>query len=146
MSLNLVNKTTGDLEKVAGNATDKVGNLSALTTTDKSSVVAAINEVDWKAGTFGNYIITDATDIKDFIKKAITQADANLASKPAYKMYNIFSTYQGLDIFYGMIERQNTHGYSFVLNAASGNIAYRGYCDLSTNYLNVYSYSGTVVS
>lgn len=46
MSLNLVNKTTGDLEKVAGNATDKVGNLSSLTTTDKSSCVAAISEVD----------------------------------------------------------------------------------------------------
>lgn len=48
MSLNLVNKTTGDLEKVAGNETDKVGNLSALPTTDKSSVVAAINEVNGK--------------------------------------------------------------------------------------------------
>lgn len=46
MSLNLVNKTTGDLEKVAGNATDKVGNLSSLTTTDKSSAVGAINEVN----------------------------------------------------------------------------------------------------
>lgn len=55
MSLNLVNKTTGDLEKVAGDATDKVGNLSSLTTTDKSSAVAAINEVN------GNYEGVDLT-------------------------------------------------------------------------------------
>lgn len=46
MSMNLVDKTTGDLTPVAGNATDKVGNLSAATTTDKSSVVGAINEVN----------------------------------------------------------------------------------------------------
>lgn len=45
MSLNIVNKTTGDLTQVAGNATDKVGNLNALNTTDKSSCVGAINEV-----------------------------------------------------------------------------------------------------
>lgn len=46
MSMNLVDKTTGDLTPVAGVSTDKVGNLSTLTTTDKSSVVAAINEVN----------------------------------------------------------------------------------------------------
>lgn len=46
MSVNIVNQTTGDLTQVAGNATDKVGNLSAATTTDKSSVVAMINEVN----------------------------------------------------------------------------------------------------
>lgn len=46
MSMNLVNQTTGDLTRVAGNATDKVGNLNAATTTDKSSVVAAINELN----------------------------------------------------------------------------------------------------
>lgn len=46
MSLNIVNQTTGDLTPIAGNATDKVGDLSALTTTDKSSAVAAINEVN----------------------------------------------------------------------------------------------------
>ena len=39
MSVNIVNKTTGDLTRVAGNATDKVGNLNALTTTDKTSIV-----------------------------------------------------------------------------------------------------------
>ena len=46
MSVNIVNKTTGDLTRVAGNATDKVGNLNALTTTDKTSIVGAINEVN----------------------------------------------------------------------------------------------------
>lgn len=121
---------------------DKIGNLNAATTTDKSSVVAMVNELDWKAGTFGIYSITNATDIKDFIKKVITQADADLASKPAYKIYHIFSEYQGLDNFYGMIERQNVHGYSFVLNAASGNTVYQGYCDISSNYLKVYRYVG----
>jgi hypothetical protein len=46
MSVNIVNQTTGDLTQVAGNATDKVGNLSAATTTDKSSVVAMVNELN----------------------------------------------------------------------------------------------------
>lgn len=118
-----------------------VGDPSSATTTDKSSVVAMVNELDWKAGTFGPYNVADATDIKDFIKKVITLADADLASKPAYKIYHIFSTYHNLDNFHGTIERQDTHGYSFVLNVASGNVVYRGYCDLSTNYLNVYRYT-----
>jgi multidrug resistance efflux pump len=39
MSVNIVNKTTGDITRVAGNATDKVGNLDALTTIDKTSIV-----------------------------------------------------------------------------------------------------------
>ena len=46
MSVNLVNQSDGSLDKVAGNATDKVGNLSSATTTDKSSVVAMVNEVN----------------------------------------------------------------------------------------------------
>jgi hypothetical protein len=123
-----------------------VGLLTNLTTTDKSSCVGAINELDWKAGTFGPYNVADATDIKDFIRKVITLADADLASKPANKLYHIFSIYHNSDNYYGTIEKQDTHGYSFVLSAASGNIAYHGYCDVSTNYLNVYSYSGTYVS
>ena len=45
MSMNIVDQTTGDLTPIAGNATDKVGNLNALTTTDKNSIVGAINEV-----------------------------------------------------------------------------------------------------
>ena len=45
MSVNTVNKSTGTTIKVAGNSLDKVGNLSSLTTTDKSSAVAAINEI-----------------------------------------------------------------------------------------------------
>lgn len=127
---------------LAGKANSSdLGDKSNLTTTDKSSAVAAINEVDWKAGTFGPYNVADATDIKDFIQKVITLADTDLASKPAYKLYRIFSIYHNLDIFYGTIERQNTHGYSFVLNSASGNVAYRGYCDMSTNYLKVYRYT-----
>ena len=50
MSVNIVNQTTGELTQVAGNATDKVGNLNAATTTDKSSVVAMVNEVNGKIG------------------------------------------------------------------------------------------------
>ena len=46
MSVNIVNKTSGDLTRVAGISTDKVGNLNALTTTDKTSIVGAINEVN----------------------------------------------------------------------------------------------------
>ena len=46
MSLNIVNKTTGALSQVAGNADDSgIGNLNSLTTTDKSSLVNAVNEL-----------------------------------------------------------------------------------------------------
>lgn len=47
MSVNLVDKNTGALTRVAGNADDSgIGNLAALTTTDKSSLVGAVNEVN----------------------------------------------------------------------------------------------------
>ena len=60
--MNLVDQTTGDLTPIAGNATDKVGDLDALTTTDKSSCVGAINEV--------NSGLTDvAYEIEDFRKR-----------------------------------------------------------------------------
>ena len=52
MSVNIVNKTTGDLTRVAGNATDKVGNLNALTTTDKTSIVGGVNEINAKIGDY----------------------------------------------------------------------------------------------
>jgi hypothetical protein len=140
MSVNIVNQTTGDLTQVAGNATDKVGNLSAATTTDKSSVVAMINEVDWKAGTFGTYTISNATDIRDFIKKLITQADADLASKPAYMLFNIFAVYSNVDVFYGTIERQDTHSYSYSLSRANGDYIYQGHYNMTIDSLTFYEF------
>lgn len=145
MSMNLVDKTTGELTPVAGNATDKVGNLSSLTTTDKSSCVGAINEVNGLAITYGPYTISNATDDKDFIKKVIQQAHSDLATKNAYTLYNIFATYSGLDNFYGIIERQNTAGYAFMLSRASGNAMYQGYCDISSDYISVYKFDGVAI-
>ena len=47
MSVNVVDKSTGQTTRVAGNATDSgIGNLSSLTTVDKTSLVSAINEVN----------------------------------------------------------------------------------------------------
>ena len=45
MSVSIIDQSTGNPTQVSGNANDKVGNLSVLSTTDKSSAVAAINEV-----------------------------------------------------------------------------------------------------
>lgn len=45
MSVSIVDQSTGNTSKIAGNINDKIGNLSSLITTDKSSVVAAINEL-----------------------------------------------------------------------------------------------------
>lgn len=51
MSVSVVNKSTGDLIYTAGNVDQaKIGNLSSLTTTDKTSLVGAINEVNAKEG------------------------------------------------------------------------------------------------
>lgn len=47
MSVNVVDKSTGNVTRVAGNANDSgIGNLDSLTTRNKSSLVAAINEVN----------------------------------------------------------------------------------------------------
>ena len=46
MSVSIIDQSTGNPTQVSGNANDKVGNLSSLITTDKSSAVAAINEVE----------------------------------------------------------------------------------------------------
>ena len=48
MSVSIIDQSTGNPTQVSGNANDKVGNLSALSTTDKSSAVGAINEVNNK--------------------------------------------------------------------------------------------------
>lgn len=45
MSLSTIDQSTGNATVISGNVNDKVGNLGALTTTDKSSAVGAINEV-----------------------------------------------------------------------------------------------------
>lgn len=51
MSVSLVNKSTGGLIPAAGTTDSaKMGNLDALTTTNKSSLVGAINEVNAKEG------------------------------------------------------------------------------------------------
>jgi hypothetical protein len=68
MSVNIVNQTTGDLTQVAGNATDKVGNLSAATTTDKSSVVAMVNEIN---GFFANLGSFTVNDLNTFFKSSV---------------------------------------------------------------------------
>lgn len=96
--------------------------------------------------TYGTYMVNDATDVKDFIKKAIQQAHTDLANKKTYTLYNIFATYSGLNNFYGTIERQDTAGYAFSLSKASGDNIYQGYCDLATDSLTLYEFTGTLVS
>lgn len=53
MSVNVVDKSTGSVTKVAGNTNNaEVGNLSSLTTTDKSCIVGALNEVNDKVNSY----------------------------------------------------------------------------------------------
>lgn len=119
---------------------DKIGNLDALTTTDKTSIVGGVNEVNWKAGT-RNYIINNATDINDFIKKLITQVDA--ASEQPYTLFNVFVNWAYTSIFYGTIERQEDHAYAFSLSRASGDYIYQGYCNLTADSLELYEFMST---
>ena len=73
MSVNIVNKTTGDITPVAGVSTDKVGNLNALSTTDKSSCVGAINELFHRGGreigNLSNLTTTDKSNIVSAINE-----------------------------------------------------------------------------
>lgn len=95
--------------------------------------------------TYGVYQVNNATDVKDFIKKAIQQAHTDLANKKAYTLYNILATYSGVDNFYGTIERQDTAAYSFSLSKANGDNIYQGYYDISSDYMNVFRYDGTAI-
>lgn len=60
MSLSTIDQSTGNATVISGNVNDKVGNLAALTTTDKSSCVGAVNEV--KSGLI-NKIINQPTTV-----------------------------------------------------------------------------------
>lgn len=110
-----------------------------------ADVESAINEVNGLAITYGPYTVNNATDVKDFIKKAIQQAHSDLAAKKAYTLYNIFATYSGLDNYYGRIERQNTAGYAFSLSKASGDNIYQGYYDISSDFISIYKFDGVAI-
>lgn len=113
MSLNIVNKTTGSITQVAGNVDDSgIGNLDALHTENKSSLVSAINEVgttfkgtqyDWNQLTlaqktsFDRAIITDdyaplsignlsslTTTDKSSVVGAINEVNSKNASQISY--------------------------------------------------------------
>ena len=79
MSLNIVDKSTGELIRIAGNADDsKIGNLADLTTTDKSSCVGAINEV--KSG------LTDYTEVY-----RVSGGGADTVAQKLAQLYNHLS-------------------------------------------------------
>lgn len=82
----LIFVTTKDLEKLRKEINDKIGNLSSLKTTDKSNVVAAINEVfdkfadistDAKGTTFDDSVAKlGATNVQEAIIKVLEIAKA----------------------------------------------------------------------
>ena len=137
------NKSLADIGAAA--ASD-VGGLSVLTTTDKSSCVGAINEVNVKANTYGIYTISDATSLSDFFLKLAVVADNDLSNKPDSVIFNIIGLYENVDLFYGMIERTGQHNYFFTLIRSYGSKIYCGYVDTPNSSTNVYEYSGTLVS
>lgn len=95
--------------------------------------------------TYGPYSINNATDVKDFIKKTIQQAHSDLAAKKEYTLYNVVAVYEGYDRFFGSIERQDSEGYAFVLNKATGDNVYQGYYDISTDYIKVFRFDGVEI-
>lgn len=84
MSVNTVDKASGSLVRIAGNTTDKVGNLSQLHTTNKSSVVAAINEVADGGGGEGSSV---------FIGTHAEWEALPAADRKAYDMANFTDDY-----------------------------------------------------
>ena len=78
MSVNAVDKTTGNTTPLAGNVNDKVGNLASLTTSTKSTAVAAINELNsTKQAKTDSGLTTDAKTIVGAInelKSGLTNA------------------------------------------------------------------------
>lgn len=84
MSVSLVNKSTGSLIPAAGNIDQaKIGNLDSLTTVDKTSIVAAINEVNTGGG--GGSAIWEGT--------AQEWASLPVAQKKAYEYCVITDDY-----------------------------------------------------
>ena len=146
-ALSLVQKTFYTKAIINNDYTDNpVGNLNALTTTDKSSCVGAINEVNVKANTYGVYTISDATSLSDFFFKLTIAADNDLSNKPDYVLFNIIGLYENVDLFYGVIDRTDVHNYLFTFTRSFGSKMYCGNVDITNSYMNLYEYSGTLVS
>ena len=164
MSVNIVNKTTGDLTRVAGNATDKVGNLDALTTTDKSSCVGAINELFYRGGGIGNlsnltttdksscvgainevngYFVdlgpTSGADINAFFKNICT---GFLALSPnLIKPHSIFAEWSQHNNYFGQIVDINDDVVVATLTSAGGSQVISGYYRVTGDEVVVYPYS-----
>lgn len=137
------NKSLADIGAAA--AAD-VGVLTDLDTTYKNDLVGAVNEVNENSKTLGKYVISDASDMKDFAKKLIIQIDANMPSTPGDVLWKLFSEYQNVDFFYGFTKRQDLHTYLFSLSSTQGNNIYQGYYNITTDVLNLYLFTGTTVS
>lgn len=96
MSLSTIDQSTGNPTVISGNVNDKVGNLAALTTTDKSSCVGAINEVNSglnKAYTF-NIDLTDkslGTNYTVDLPSGFTADNSMIAGISLYKYNNVYS-------------------------------------------------------
>jgi hypothetical protein len=124
MSVNIVNQTTGDLTQVAGNATDKVGNLSAATTTDKSSVVAMVNEVN---GFFVNLGAITANDWTNFFKNACAAFHA--LNPKTYVVHNVFLSWGGTRYGGQLIDYGDA--VDFTITGGGGATLYCGYSMLT---------------
>ena len=117
MSVNIVNKTTGDLTRVAGNATDKVGNLNALTTTDKSSCVGAINELFYRGGGIGNLSNLTTTD-KSSCVGAINEVNGFFANLGSFTVNDLNTFFKSSVIAFHQLNPIAHKGYSVVTDWA----------------------------
>lgn len=98
------------------------------------------------ATTYGIYTISDATSLSDFFLKLAVAADKDLSNKPGSVIFNIIGYYENVDLFYGVIERADLHNYLFTCIRSFGSKMYCGNADITNSIMNLYEYSGTLVS
>lgn len=115
---------------------DKIGNLDALTTTDKSSCVGAINEVN---GYFVDLGPTSGANINAFFKNACTRF---LALSPSLiKPHSIFAEWSQHNNYFGQIVDINDDVVIATLTSAGGSQVISGYYRVTGDEVVVYPYS-----
>ena len=105
---------------------DKIGNLGALATTDKSNTVSAINEVNKYTVNLGSITASDWTE---FFRNACTAF--HQISPKTYLPHNVFLSWGGIRYCGQFIEYDNA--IDFTITGGGGSTLYCGYKILATN-------------
>lgn len=112
----------------------KIGNLSNLTTTDKTNIVSAINEVNKYTIDLGTI---SGSNFNEFFKNACV---AFLQLNPPTKVCNVTVTYSNVNYYYGTFTNVDNYTILANLTVAGGATMWSGYHNTTRNETVIYPY------